>query len=161
MTSATRDKAGWKDEKGTSGTREKEREGESKREAKERERREATERRVQTRQLRTRPKTAIKSPGKQTTFPFCRSRGSIVLTIIGTPSRDFTREKDRLLTLPSFWLSDSFLCSDSPAFDLRPGNDADDARTVVVPSAAVRFDRISQRPLCGSPVRRCQPCSER
>lgn len=131
---------------------EREREGEG---------REATGRRVQTRQLRTRPKTAIKSPGKQTTFPFCRSRGSIVLTIIGTPSRDFTREKDRLLTLPSSWLSDSFLCSDSPAFDLRPGNDADDACTDVVPSAAVRFDRISQRPLCGSPVRRCQPCSER
>lgn len=49
--------------------------------------------RVQTRQLRTRPKTAIKSRDKQTTNPFCRpSRGpaTIVLTIVGTPSRDFS-----------------------------------------------------------------------
>lgn len=30
--------------------------------------------RVRTRQLPTRPKTAIKRVGKQTTFPFCRSR---------------------------------------------------------------------------------------
>ena len=50
--------------------------------------------RVQTRQLRTRPKTAIKSRDKQTTNPFCPPEeggpATIVLTIVGTPSRDFS-----------------------------------------------------------------------
>lgn len=57
--------------------------------------------RVQTRQLRTRPKTAIKSRDKQTTVFFLsyrrRERGTppIVLTIVGTPSRDFSATEEK------------------------------------------------------------------
>ncbi|KYN40287.1 hypothetical protein ALC56_05232, partial [Trachymyrmex septentrionalis] len=64
--------------------------------------------RVQTRQLRTRPKTAIKSRDKQTTNPFCRppeeAPATIVLTIVGTPSRDFsagTEDEESSHLLPS------------------------------------------------------------
>lgn len=62
--------------------------------------------RVQTRQLRTRPRTAIKSRNKQTTSspPFCRLPEEpttrfppfpIALTIVGTSSRDFSAAEQR------------------------------------------------------------------
>ncbi|KYM91160.1 hypothetical protein ALC53_01572 [Atta colombica] len=65
---------------------------------KEKERRRVYKERVQTRQLRTRPKTAIKSRDKQTTNPFCPPEeggpATIVLTIVGTPSHDFSADTE-------------------------------------------------------------------
>lgn len=127
--------------------------------------------RVQTRQLRTRPKTAIKTRDKQTTSSFYRPAEEaplIVLTIVGIHLRVISQrssERRIVIPLPSpaspctvrrFSASEIFLLRGIRfAFDLSRR----ERTTRGVPaygSVAVRFDRIFQGPRVCAPRARAR-----
>lgn len=116
--------------------------------------------RVQTRQLRTRPKTAIKTRDKQTTSSFCRPAEEtplIVLTIVGIHLRVISQrssERRIVIPLPSpaspctvrrFSASEIFLLRGIRfAFDLSLGGRelrAAYPRMVPLPSGSTGFSR--------------------
>lgn len=107
--------------------------------------------RARTRQLPTRPKTAIKRVGKQTTFPFCRSRSG--LTIIGIHLRVIsanTRDEDRLpfYNHRSFFRTIAFFAGVRLSLiSTEEGSCADTQHTRPF-FAFGRFDRIFQGAVC-------------